>query len=99
MFKIIILIFASLFLITFTFVNSSSPSENIFNVQQDISFEVEEADGTIHEIEVFKSNLNDDIINKESRKDYQKLKWFSYGVPSLNEKNFLKQSCSTEICC
>ena len=66
---------------------SQSPSEIYFDTKQDIEFQVKtDFDDSKHVIKVFKSNLNDRIIQSGNESEFRKLKWFSIGVPYLVEK-------------
>ena len=69
-----------------------SSSENIFNNEQDITIEIEDDEGTVHYMEVFKSNINDKIIQSKRHEDYSKLKWYSLGIPTLIENKYLNKS-------
>ena len=74
--------------------SSHSSAENIFNIEQDVAIEVEDDDGTIHYMEVFKSNLNDKIIQEKNnnQQELSKLKWYSLGIPTLVENKLYNKS-------
>jgi len=86
--KIFLILFAFIFIIKVNKIElSQSPSEIYFDTKQDIVFEVPiDFDQTLHLIEVFKSNLNDRIIQSGNKSEFTKLQWFSVGVPCLVEK-------------
>jgi hypothetical protein len=97
MLKSILIFFFTISVINTTILNEEqnklhSPSENVFNNEQDITLEVEDDEGTVHYMEVFKSNINDKIIQSKRHEDYSKLKWYSLGIPTLIENKYLNKS-------